>query len=447
MKANLAYGRTKLTVQVPGNSLVLSPASIPPVHDAADAIRKALASPVQCPSLASLARKKSGGNACLVVSDITRPVPYQVLLPPLLETLEQNGIARKDILILIATGMHRASTKAERIEMFGPEVCQRYRIVDHDATDNSTLVVLPRRTSRGTCVSVDRAYLQADLKIATGLVEPHFMAGYSGGRKAICPGLVNLATVQKFHGPEFLENPCAATGVLEGNPCHQESTDVAHLAGVDFLLNVAMNLDRQIVGVFAGDLDAAFAEAVRCVDSFCRVNVEEEADIVVTSGGGYPLDKTLYQAVKGMVGALPVVREGGCILMAAECSEGIGSAEYRALMRQYSGCHKQFLSEIMASPTVKKDQWELEMQCKVLAKVGVQGLLLVTRGISPEELPWMSLTSGYELSNAEDPARMVEDALEMLLARASGSASESPRVVVIPEGPYVLAECASPVPA
>lgn len=441
MRTYISYGREKLPINVPDDAVVLAPASplAVPVPDATT--REALERPLGTPPLAALARQKSGGTACIVVSDITRPVPYTTLLPPLLETLEENGIASSDISILIGTGMHRPSTAEEREEMFGPEVCANYRIIDHDAKDDASLVTLPERTSHGTEVSLDRVYMDADLKIVTGLVEPHFMAGYSGGRKGVCPAIVNLKTIQNFHGPGFLEHPNATNGVLEGNPCHEESLDVAHIAGVDFLLNVAMNLDREIVGVFAGDLDEAFAEAVRCVDSYCRADVEEEADIVITSGGGYPLDKTLYQVVKGMVGAMPAVCESGTILIAAECSEGIGSREYRDLMHEYSGCHKEFLNDITASPVVRKDQWELEMQCKVLGKVGEDGLILSTRGISREELPKMSLTSGYEYSESEEPGTMLQETIDKLLSDYPGD----PKIVVIPEGPYVLTGVGAPV--
>jgi len=438
MEVPVAYGREKLQIEVPNDTVVLSTADAVPVPDPDTAIREALADPIGTPPLIEIARQKGGGTACIVVSDITRPVPYTAMLPPLLEALETSGIARADITILIATGMHRPSTEQERAEMFGAEACPRYRIVDHDSADDSTMVTLAERTSQGSQVSVDRTYLEADLKIATGLVEPHFMAGYSGGRKAICPGLVNLATIQKFHGPGFLEHPCAASGVLDGNPCHQEATDVAHIAGVDFLLNVALDLERRIVGIFAGDLDEAFAEAVRRVDAFCRADVDEPADLALTSGGGYPLDKTLYQVVKGMAGAIPVVRDGGTILIAAECSEGIGSPEYEELMIEYAGRPDEFLEDIKASNEVRKDQWELEMQCKVLSKVGIDGLVLVTKGIDPDTLPEMSLTSGYEFTRSAEPHQMVQDAFSALLARIP---TNSPRVVAIPEGPYVLAGC------
>jgi len=438
MQVPIAYGREKLRIEVPDSTLVLSTSDATPIPDPEAEIRKALAEPIGTPSFVEVVRQKAGGTACIVVSDITRPVPYTVMLPPLIEALETNGIARSAITILIATGMHRPSTEQERAEMFGPETCKRYRIVDHDSTDDFTMVTLSERTSQGTQVSVDRTYVDADLKIATGLVEPHFMAGYSGGRKAICPGLVNLSTIQKFHGPGFLEHPCAASGVLNGNPCHQEATDVAHLAGVDFLLNVALDLERRIVGVFAGDLDEAFAKAVRRVEAFCRAEIDEPADLVLTSGGGYPLDKTLYQVVKGMVGATPVVREGGTILIAAECSEGIGSPEYEELMLEYAGRPDEFLENIKASAEVRKDQWELEMQCKVLTRVGIEGLVLVTKGIAQDTLPKMSLTSGYGLTRSSDAQQMVQDAFGALLARVP---SDSPRVVAIPEGPYVLAGC------
>jgi nickel-dependent lactate racemase len=440
MRVPLAYGRSKLEIEVPDDTAVLQTADVPPIPHPGKAVREALAKPIGAKPLGELARRKAGGKVCLVVSDITRPVPYAVMLPPLLEVLETSGVRRNDIVLLIATGMHRPSTAKERLEMFGTSICERYRIVDHVSTDDSTLVTLPKRTSQGTQVSVNRTYVQADLKIATGLVEPHFMAGYSGGRKAICPGIVNLATIQKFHGPGFLEHPCATSGVLQGNPCHQEASDVAHIAGVDFLLNVALSLERKIVGVFAGDLDAAFGEAVRFVDGSCRAQVLAPAELVLTSGGGHPLDTTLYQVVKGMVGAIPVVKEGGAILIAAECGEGIGSPEYKDIMLEYAGRPEEFLRDIKASDRVRKDQWELEMQCKVLAKVGIGGLVLVTRGIPPDELPRMSLTSGYGFTRSEDPQQMVQDAFDALLRRAG---SRSPKVVAIPEGPYVLAGCRS----
>lgn len=440
MEALIAYGRGHLPVLVPAGAHVLEPEPLVGLPDPAAVIDEALAHPIGGVPLSQLAEALAGGTVCVVVSDITRPVPYRVILPSLLGCLEAHGVSRDQITILIATGMHRASTPEERLEMFGPDVCAHYDIQDHDATDEASMVELPRRTSAGTVVSVDRRYVEADLRIATGLVEPHFMAGYSGGRKAICPGLVNLKTIQRFHGPDFLESPCAASGVLDGNPCHCEASDVAHIAGVDFLLNVTLNLQREIVGVFAGDLDEAFRAAVAQVESVSRAWLTEEADVVITSGGGYPLDATFYQVVKGMVGALPLVREGGTIVAVAACSQGVGSATYREIMFSYSDRPEDFLADIKRSSEVAKDQWEFEMQCRVLQKVGKKGLVLCTDGIPHDVATRLTVTPAADCGVEGRAAQMVQAAVDAAIARYGKGC----RVAVIPEGPYVMAGVRSP---
>ena len=429
MQAEIAYGRGRLTVALPDGARVLRCRAIKPVGDPAGAVVEALRRPIGAPPLRELARGRR--RACIVVSDVTRPVPYRVLLPPLLAELD--GLV-ESVTILVATGTHRASTPDEKLEMFGPDVVGRVSIVDHDSRDPSAVVALDGRTSSGTVPRLHRAYVESDLKIPTGLVEPHFMAGYSGGRKALFPGLTDLRSVQRFHGPQFLEDPCAASGVLAGNPCHREATEVARLAGADFILNVALDLERRIVGVFAGDLEAAFAAAVEQVDAFCRVEADEPADVVVTSGGGYPLDKTFYQTVKGMVGALPAVREGGAILIASACSEGIGNPEYADLMLRYDGRHEQLVPDILARGEVEQDQWEFEEQCKVLRRVGVGGLVVSTDGIPLDTLRRLSVTPARKLCDAADPQARLQGALDFLLAERPGAT-----VVAIPEGPYVLA--------
>ena len=429
MKAEIAYGRRHLGLELPAGSRVLRIGAVAPLAEPSAAVAEALRSPLGTPPLGQLAAGRR--HACVVVSDITRPVPYRVILPPLLAELD--GVAER-VTLLVATGTHRASTQAEKLDMFGPEVVGRYPVVDHDSRDPSQLVALAGRTASGSQVRVNRLYVEADLKILTGLVEPHFMAGYSGGRKAVLPGLVDLRSVQRFHGPGLLEHPRAASGVLDGNPCHREATDAARLAGCDFVLNVALDLERRIVGVFAGGLDAAFAEAVAKADSFCRAEVGEPADVVVTSGGGHPLDKTFYQTVKGMVGALPVVKDGGVVLIASECSEGIGNPEYAELMFRYHGRHEAFLRDILARDEVEQDQWEFEEQCKVLARVGVDGLVVCTGGIPRDTLARLSVTPAAALCEAADPQRQFQGVLDALLTRRPGAT-----VIAIPEGPYVLA--------
>jgi len=414
---------------LPADAHELRPEAPEPLPRPVEAILESLRRPLGPPPLRELAAGRR--HACVVVSDITRPVPYRLLLPPLLAELE--GAAGR-ITLLVATGTHRASTVEEKREMFGPDVVTRYPIVDHDSRDPAQLAALDRRTSSGTQAWVNRLYLEADLRILTGLAEPHFMAGYSGGRKAICPGLVDLRTIQKFHGPGFLEDPRAASGVLEGNPCHREADEVARIAGAEFTVNVALDLQRRLVGVFAGGLDAAFEAAVAKVDSYCRAEVAEPADIVVTSGGGYPLDKTFYQTVKGMVGALPAVREGGVVLIASECSEGIGNREYAELMFRYEGRHEAFRRDIVAREAVEQDQWEFEEQCKVLARVGVEGLVVCTGGIEGATLRRLSVTPAAALGGEGGPEAQLQGALDALLLRRPGA-----RVIAIPDGPYVLA--------
>jgi len=437
MRTAIAYGRGRLGLTLPPDACELAARPVAPLADPARAVAQALEHPIACPPLRNLAAGRR--HACVAVSDITRPVPYRVLLPPLLAALD--GVVDR-ITLLVATGTHRPSTRAEKLEMFGPDVVARYPIADHDSRDPSQLAALPRRTTSGTQAWLNRLYLEADLRILTGLVEPHFMAGYSGGRKALCPGLADLRTIQRFHGPTFLENPRAASGVLEGNPCHREATEIAHLAGVDFTLNVALDMatspgkgtQRRIVGVFAGGLDAAFDAAVAKADTYCRALAPAPADIVVTSGGGYPLDKTFYQTVKGMVAALPVVADGGAILIASECSEGIGNPEYAELMFRYHGRHDQFLRDIAARDEVLQDQWEFEEQCKVLRKVGVEGLVACCGGIDAATLARLSVTPAARLSDEPDPERQLQGALDALLRRRPGA-----RVAAIPDGPYTLA--------
>ncbi|MFP4058823.1 MAG: nickel-dependent lactate racemase [Candidatus Brocadiia bacterium] len=428
MKTQLAYGRRHLPVELPPDAEELSGAGARPLADPSAAAASALRRPLGTPSLAELAGGRH--HACVVVSDITRPVPYGVLLPPLLAELESRV---ERLTVLVATGTHRATTPAEKEEMLGPDVAARHEVVDHDSRDEAQLVGLPGRTSSGLAPRVNRLYVEADLKVLTGLVEPHFMAGYSGGRKAVFPGLSDLRSIQRFHGPGFLEDPRAASGVLEGNPCHREACEVARLAGADFTVNVAMNVDRRLVGVFAGELDAAFQAAVAKVDATCRAEAEP-ADVVVTSGGGYPLDATFYQTVKGMVGALAVVRQGGAVLIASACSEGVGNRAYAELMFRYAGRHQQFRRDIQARCEVVQDQWEFEEQCKVLDRVGVEGLVVCTEGIPRATLERLSVTPAAALCDEADVAARLQGALDALLRARPGA-----RVVAIPQGPYVLA--------
>ncbi|HEX3450935.1 MAG TPA: nickel-dependent lactate racemase, partial [Isosphaeraceae bacterium] len=295
MKLKLDYGRTGLDVELPTDRLVgpLAIRDVPPLPDPEAAVAIALQDPIGAPSLREIARGRN--DACILICDITRPVPNQTILRPMLEVLAQAGIPRERTLILVATGLHRPSTAAEKLEMLGEEIVAGYRVEDHYGTrlDEHTLV---GTTARGIPGWIDSRYVRADLKIATGLIEPHLMAGYSGGRKLICPGVAALETVKRWHGPELLEHPKADCGILEGNPVHEENTAIARMAGCDFIVNVTLDSQRRVTSVVAGDMEQACHEGVRFMAGVCRALVPKPVEIVVTSSAGYPLDTTFYQA-------------------------------------------------------------------------------------------------------------------------------------------------------
>jgi nickel-dependent lactate racemase len=355
----------------------------------------------------------------VLICDITRPVPNRMILPPLLRTLEASGIARKDILILVATGLHRPNEGAELEEMVGPEILANYRIENHFGKDLSQHTYLGT-TPRGVPAWIDSRYVDADLKITTGLIEPHLMAGYSGGRKVICPGIAALETVKVWHGPAFLEHPKADCGILDGNPVHEENTRIAWMAGCDFIVNVCIDGQRRITWVGAGHMEEAWLRGVRFCEQVVKVRLPEPVDVVVTSCAGYPLDTTWYQAVKGLTGALPIVKKGGTIILAASLSEGLGSPEFQQLMRDNPDL-QVFKHRILGKDYFVMDQWQLEELAKVVEHCKVK---VVTDGLPPETVRRCFV----------EPARTVEEAVAASLAEYGPGA----KLAVIPKGPYVL---------
>jgi nickel-dependent lactate racemase len=303
--------------------------------------------------------------------------------------------------------------------MLGEEIATSYRVEDHHGThlDEHTLL---GTTPRGVPAWIDTRYLKANLKIATGLIEPHLMAGYSGGRKLICPGIASIETVKRWHGPEFLEHPLADCGVLEGNPVHEENTTIGRMAGCDFIVNVTLDSQRRVTSVVAGDMEQAFLAGVRFVEDIVRAPVARPVDIVVTSSAGYPLDTTFYQSVKGLSGCLPIVKQGGTIIMVASLSEGIGSPELQAIFRETSSL-EAFMERVLGKDYFVMDQWQVEELAKVRRKARVK---IVSDGLPPEVLSGLFV----------EPAPSVEEALDISLTEYGPDA----QVAVIPKGPYVL---------
>jgi len=423
MRVRLAYGRSGLDVDLPGDRVVrtLSYKDAPPLPDPEAVVRAQLARPIGSPPLAELARGRT--DACIVISDITRPVPNELILRPSLEVLEAAGIPREKITILVATGLHRPNEGEELIEMVGPRIASQYRIVNHDglAVDEHTYL---GDSPRGVPIWIDSRYVQADLKITTGLIEPHLMAGFSGGRKLICPGIAALETVKVWHGPDFLEHPHADCGILEGNPVHEENTWIGRRAGCDFIVNVVIDTERRPLKFVAGDMEAAFHVGVDFVRGVVVDTLPEPVEIVVTSCAGYPLDTTFYQAVKGLTGALPIVKQGGTIIMAASLSEGIGSPPFQRLFDENASL-ADFVTKILGKDYFVMDQWQLEELAKVCRKAKVK---LVSDGLPAETINRLFVES----------APSVEAAVADSLAEYGDAA----RIAVIPKGPYVLPQVA-----
>lgn len=419
MQVMLDYGRSGMAVDVPDDRLVgpLAVREVSPLEDPSAAVAIALERPIGAPPLRELAAGRH--DACIVVCDITRPVPNKVLLGPIFDVVHGAGIPRERVLILVATGMHRPSTPAEKIEMLGQEIAATYRVEDHHGTrmDEHTLV---GTTPRNIPAWIDSRYVRAGLKITTGLIEPHLMAGYSGGRKLICPGIAALETVKLWHGPALLENPRANYGILEGNPVHEENTRIGRLAGCDFIVNVTLDSQRRVTSVVAGDMEQAFLHGVHFIEGICKAQVAQPVDIVVTDCGGYPLDTTFYQAIKGMVNCLSILKEGGTIIAASSLTEGLGNPEFESLFRDNPSI-EVFMKRILGEDYFVKDQWQVEELAKVRRKARVK---MVAEGVAPEVLARCFV----------EPARDVESALADSLAEYGPDA----RVAVIPKGPYVL---------
>jgi nickel-dependent lactate racemase len=421
MRVTLDYGKDGLTVELPDENVVgvlgLSPS--PPLPDPTAAVGAAIASPVGTAPLREIAQGKR--DACIVICDLTRPVPNAVVLPPIFRVLGDAGIPPERITVLLATGTHRPNEGEELVAILGEELlASGCRVVNHVCTDAATNRYLGT-TERGVPVSLDTHYLDADLKITCGLIEPHFMAGYSGGRKLIMPGIAALETVQAWHSPRFLEHPNATNGVLTDNPVHEENTLIARMACPDFLVDVTLDASRRMTGVFAGDMEAAWRVGVEFMDAQVRAPLPEPVDIVVTSGGGWPLDGTYYQTVKGMVGTLPIVKPGGHIIIASACSEGIGGPHFTQTLRDTEDL--QVLVQQMQEPgwTYIPDQWQIEELAKATR---TNTAWCINQGIPAEQMRELFAR----------PAETVEEAVEA----AMRDYDRPVRIAVIPKGPYVI---------
>jgi nickel-dependent lactate racemase len=421
-QVELAFGRGRLTLTLPdvAEPTVVRQQPLPPLADPAAAVADALASPVGAAPLTELARGRT--SACILICDITRPVPNGLFLRPVIEQIAAGGVPLAQITVLVATGLHRPNLGAELEELVGdPWVLQHVRVENHDARDDEAHRWLGRTATRGTPVALDRRFADADLKIATGLVEPHFMAGWSGGRKVIAPGVAHHTTIRTFHSARFMEDPGAVQCRLEGNPLHEEQLEIVRMLGEVYGLNTVVDEERRLVHVGFGEVVAAHQAAVDHIAGAIQVPLPHRFGTVVTSAAGYPLDKTYYQTVKGMVTPLDVLEPGGTLIIASECSEGFGSPEFRDAQRRLTELGPDaFLATLTAKSLADVDEWQTEMQLKPMRQARVE---LFSPGLAPED---RGLTA----------VRVVDD-LDAAV-RASIERTGDRRVAVIPDGPYVV---------
>lgn len=429
MQVDLAFGKTGLRVALPDGYRyrVMEARSAKALQDPGGAIRRALDHPEGCAALRELAQGKR--SAAISVCDITRPAPNAVVLPPVLAILEEAGIPRGNITILIATGLHRPATEAEIREIVGPEIAASFRVENHHARELAEHSYLGE-TASGTPVHIDARFTGADLRITLGFIEPHLMLGFSGGRKLVAPGLAAQETIKVLHSSKFMRDARTHEGSIADNPLHRELLEIARMAGHDFLVDVALGRAaagerRPISAVFAGDLVKAHARGVEFVSRVMLEELDEPVDAVITTAAGYPLDLTYYQAIKGVTAAAHVVKEGGRILLLASCEEGLGAHEFAAMAGRY-GSGPEFLKAIEGVP-VTVDQWQLEKLALAAAKAR---LLFYLPGVPVE----------FRGSLWGPAFGEPESAVEALLA----GLPEGARVAVIPEGPYVLARPQSP---
>lgn len=418
MRINLAYGKTGLPLEL-DDSLdvtVVEPKFVPALADPAAAVRAALEAPLGSPPLREVVRP--GTRVGVVFSDITRPAPNPLLLGAVLEVLD--AVPGVEVTLFNALGTHRPNTEAELRTMVGDAVFERRRIVQNDTFDPSTQVCVGT-TSKGHETWINAELMRCDLKVLTGFIEPHLFAGFSGGGKAIMPGMAGQRTVLGNHDAGMVGHPQAIWGVTHGNPIWEEVREVAGQSGRSFLLNVTLNRDKAVTGVFAGDLDRAHAAGCAFVKGSAMVAVPRPFDIVVTTNSGYPLDLNLYQSVKGLRAADQVVKTGGSIIIATRCSDGLPEHGLYGRILRESRDPQELLKKIRAPGFLEQDQWQAHIQALIQSRADV---FVRSDGLTDDQIRAALLR----------PCRRIEDTITELLGRYGRGAS----ICVMPEGPQTI---------
>ncbi|HTL57587.1 MAG TPA: nickel-dependent lactate racemase [Candidatus Limnocylindrales bacterium] len=416
MNVQLAYGEGCLEVDLPEQqTTVIKPSFLPGLKDERRTVIEALGNPIEARPLRDWI--KSGNHVCVVFTDITRATPNERLIPWLLEYLAE--VPPGNITLLNALGGHRHNTAAELDEMVTPAVTRRYRVVNHEAENAAELVALGT-TRDGTPALLNRRFVEADVRIVTGFIEPHFFAGFSGGPKGVMPGVAGLKTIMSNHGTSNISDPKATFGKTRGNPIWEEMRDIALRAGPSFLMNVTLNENREITGVFSGDLIGAHAVGCEFVRKSAMQKVEAPFDIVVTSNSGYPLDQNLYQGVKGMSAGARVVKPGGTVILACECRDGVPFKSSFDRILRGAASPEQILDGLARSGSCVPEQWQAQ----------IQGLIQRTSRV----LLYSSLPDEVVRAAHLVPCRNIGETVKELLSSNENGA----RVGVLPQGPLTI---------
>ena len=423
MKIELAFGQTGLSLELPEQAkpTVLRKPVMQVSASAGEIIHNALNQPIGCDDLSVLAR--TAATACILICDITRPVPNKEFLKPLIQRLLDAGVPASGITVLVATGLHRPNIDKELEELLGdPWVQKNVRVENHYARDESSCVNLGVTQKHRVPVGLNRLFVEADVKIATGLVEPHFMAGYSGGRKVIAPGVAHHETIRTFHSARFMEHPLATSCNLEGNPLHDTQLEIVEMLDGPVLgLNTVLDEHRHLIHATFGDIIQSHLQAVDFARASCELKVGRKFKTIVTTSAGYPLDKTYYQTVKGMVTPLDILADGGDLIIVSECSEGFGSEEFcEAQKRLVEFGPEGFLKSIEEKSLAEVDEWQTEMQLKPM-RVGNIKLYAPKLGSDPSAITGVQPVTDLSAAIADSMQRQSDFEL-----------------AVIPEGPYVV---------
>lgn len=414
MRVSLAYGRNNLSVEVPDDSVVVSPPVVRGLADPQGGLVQALRAPTAGRPLADALR--GARSVAVVFPDLTRPMPNRVVLPPLLAEIERAGLGPERITLVCATGTHRHATPEEMAELIGPDIFARYRVHDHSATGDENVEV---GTLDGVKVLLDRHYLEADARILTGFVEPHFFAGYSGGFKGICPGVAGLETIMECHSPSRIADEHATWLTIEQNPVQDFLRQAAALAPANFSVDVTINRSAELTGIFTGELPDSHDAARDFVDRTAVARSPRHFEVVLVTNGGYPLDRNLYQATKGMAAAERVVANGGSVVLAAECRDGLpGDGRFAEILRRT----RSWKELVDPSAPKEADWWAAQVLGRVRAKADVA---VYSEGLSDEDITTAHL----------EPARDVETAVRKALERAGDGAG----LAVLPDGPFTVA--------